>query len=295
MEQSLYEKRGILDETQIIPSGPAEREVNESQQDEISSGGPALTQKQLLDGLEEERGQLKALTETLEQQVAERTRQIRALGSALSLAEQQERSRISRILHDDLQQILYGLLIRLNLLKADGQGPDVAAAQIDEITAKVNQAIDITRTLVVELSPPLLQTGGLVKALEWPIIRLEEIYHMEVQLSAPEEYYISRDEQTFLLQIVRELFFNIVKHADATQVKMEVSRQEDAIVIQIEDNGVGFDPEEVRSRQQKRGGFGLFNIEERLALIGGRLETETAPGRGTRMTVIAPVAWREGS
>jgi two-component system, chemotaxis family, CheB/CheR fusion protein len=266
-----------LDEQQLILPDPAEREINKSQANETSSGGPALPQDQLLDDLE--------------QQVAERTRQIRALGSALSLAEQQERSRISRILHDDLQQILYGLLIRLNLLKADTQGP-AATAQIEEITAKVNQAIDITRALVVELNPPLLQAGGVVKALEWPIIHLEEIYHLEVHLFAPEEYYISRDEQSFLLQIVRELFFNIAKHASATQVKIEVGRQGEAIIIRIEDNGIGFDPEEVRSRQQKRGGFGLFNIEERLALIGGRLEIDTASGQGTRMTIIAPVGWK---
>jgi two-component system, chemotaxis family, CheB/CheR fusion protein len=281
----------MLDEQQLIPPDPIEEDLNERQLDETSSGEPALPQNQLLDDLEQERGQLKALTETLEQQVAERTRQLRALGSALSLAEQQERSRISRILHDDLQQILYGLLIRLNLLKADTQGP-AATAQIEEITAKVNQAIDITRTLVVELNPPLLQAGGIVKALEWPIVRLEEIYQLEVQLSAPEEYYISRDEQTFLLQIVRELFFNIVKHASATRVKVEVGRQDEAITIRIEDNGLGFDLEEVRSRQQKRGGFGLFNIEERLALIGGHLEIDTSPGRGTRMMVFAPVEWR---
>jgi two-component system, chemotaxis family, CheB/CheR fusion protein len=291
MEQGLCERRGILDEEQLIPPDPIEGDFNERQPDETSSEEPALPQDQLLDDLEQERGQLKALTESLEQQVAERTRQLRALGSALSLAEQQERSRISRILHDDLQQILYGLLIRLNLLKADTQG-SAALTQIEEITAKVNQAIDITRTLVVELNPPVLQGGGIVKALEWPIVRLEEIYHLEVQLSAPEEYYISRDEQTFLLQIVRELFFNIVKHAKATLVKVEVGRQDEAIIIRIEDNGVGFDPEEVRSRQQKRGGFGLFNIEERLALIGGRLEIDTTPGQGTRMAVFAPVEWK---
>jgi signal transduction histidine kinase len=269
-----------LDEQQRIPPDSIEEDLNERQPD------------QLLDDLEQEWGQLKALTETLEQQVAERTRQIRALGSALSLAEQQERSRISRILHDDLQQILYGLLVRLNLLKADTQGP-AAMAQLEEITAKVNQAIDITRTLVVELNPPLLQAGGLVKALEWPIIRLEEIHHLEVQLSAPGEYYISRDEQTFLLQIVRELFFNIAKHASATLVKVEVDHQAEAIIIRIEDNGVGFEPEEVRSRRQKRGGFGLFNIEERLGLIGGHLEIATAPGQGTRITVFAPVEWKD--
>ena len=281
----------MLDEQQLFPPDPLEENLNKCQPDEISSGAPALPQNQLLDDLEQERGQLKALTESLELQVAERTRQLRALGSALSLAEQQERSRISRILHDDLQQILYGLLIRLNLLKEDTPGP-AAMAQIEEITAKVNEAIDITRTLVVELNPPLLQAGGLVKALEWPIVRMEEIYHLEVQLSAPEEYYISRDEQTFLLQIVRELFFNIVKHASATQAKVEVGRQAEAITIRVEDNGVGFDLEEVRSRQQKRGGFGLFNIEERLALIGGHLDIDTVPGQGTRMTIFAPVEWK---
>lgn len=281
-----------MDEEQLIPPDPIEEEFNKRQPDEPPSEEPALPQAQLLDDMEQEQGQLKALTENLEQQVAERTRQLRALGSALSLAEQQERSRISRILHDDLQQILYGLLIRLNLLKEDTQGAG-ATAQLEEITAKVNQAIDITRTLVVELNPPLLQAGGLVRALEWPIIRLEEIHHLEVQLTAPEEYYTSRDEQTFLLQIVQELFFNIVKHANATLVKVEVGRQGEAIIIRIKDNGVGFEPEEVRSRQQKRGGFGLFNIEERLGLIGGRLEIATAPGQGTRMTVIAPVEWKD--
>ena len=146
---------------QITLPASAEEQVNENQPNPAAPKRQHAEQEQLLHELQEERLQAKALAETLEEQVAKRTEQIGAQWlPALSLAEQQERSRISRILHDDLQQSLYGLLIRLNLLKDEVEGP-APVSQIEDITNRVNQAIDITRTLVAELRPPLLQAEGL--------------------------------------------------------------------------------------------------------------------------------------
>lgn len=246
--------------------------------------------ERLLQELQAERAQLKALTETLEAQVEGRTEQVRALGAALTLAEQQERSRISQVLHDDLQQLLYGLLMRLNILNRDIPASDlpVLAEQIDPMTQAVDQAINITRNLVSDLNPPLVKMEDMGEALEWLAMRTEAMYQLKVQLSVQERFKVSIEAQTLLLQMVRELLFNAVKHAKASQVSVGLRQESHAVIVQVADDGQGFDVTAFQT-EQRQDGFGLFNIQERLALIGGRLEIDSFPGQGTRIAITIPV------
>jgi signal transduction histidine kinase len=95
--------------------------------------------------------------------------------------------------------------------------------------------------------------------------------------------------RVLLFHLIRELLFNVVKHAGTDQATIKISLEDDHLCIVAEDQGIGFDPETAYERKQKEGGWGLFSIRERLNLFGGRLNIESAPGRGTRITIIFPL------
>jgi PAS domain S-box-containing protein len=250
-----------------------------------------LARSQLRQELETERDQLKALTETLTLELDQRKKQVRLLSSALTRAEQQERDRITRVLHDDLQQLLYSLRIRLEVLEGQFSGSGIATStgQLEGIIQGMEQAIDITRTLVGELSLPAFKTEPLADALNRLVIQMEIAYQLKVILSVQDQArLLAKDIQSLLLQIVRELLFNIVKHAGTLQGQLSVWQEGQVLMVRVEDHGQGFKVEQLRSAQQDKVGFGLRHIEERLAPIGGRMEIESAPGQGARVTLIIP-------
>jgi signal transduction histidine kinase len=143
---------------------------------------------------------------------------------------------------------------------------------------------------VVELNSPMLRAEDLAEALQWLITRMAERYSLKVELSLHGHPRIpDKDIQALLLQMTRELLFNIVKHAGVNQARLDVRQQDGLIKIRVEDQGKGFDPQEMRAHQGKQGGFGLLTMQERLAFIGGHLEIVSAPGQGSRITIIAPV------
>jgi PAS domain S-box-containing protein len=222
----------------------------------------------------------------------EQVEHTRRLASALTLAEQQDRSRISRILYDDLQQLLFGLLIRLELLDfrfAAHETPEFQK-QFEQVIRGISQVIDTTRTLVVELAPPVLESEGLEEALHWLIGHMEEIYHLKIYLSIQAQPQLHNSNiQILLLRVVRELLMNVIQHSGAHQVQLTLSRRENELIIEIKDEGQGFDARQVRNRQKRRKDSGLFKIESWLDLIGGHLEIDAAPGQGARMTVAAPL------
>ncbi|HSM54586.1 MAG TPA: PAS domain S-box protein [Candidatus Sulfomarinibacteraceae bacterium] len=233
--------------------------------------------------------ELKALNETLEQRVQERTRQVRVLASELTLAEQRERRRIAHVLHDDIQQMLYSLQINIQLL-GQGQateGPATIESQLQEMRALIGQIIDANRRLTVELSPPVLKAERLDEAFEWLIAHLEEDYGLEVQLSVDGDCHVPDDDlRELIFQLVRELLLNVVRHAGVSQARLYLSEEEDMLVTRVEDDGVGFNVEAVMAAQD---GFGLFSVQERLDLFGGRMEITSGPGQGTRITVSVPL------
>jgi PAS domain S-box-containing protein len=241
--------------------------------------------------------QLKSLNETLEQQVAERTAeshqravQLRAMVAEVSQAEQRERRRLSQVLHDHLQQLLVAARMKVQRLQRRA-GQDEALAQLaDEVDGLIDQCITESRSLTVELSPPVLYDGGLAAGLHWLARRVEEQNGLPVEVLAfgvadPADM----DLRVFLFQAVRELLFNIVKHAHATRAHVSLAETEDGgLRIEVRDDGEGCDPERLTSRADSGGGFGLFNVRERLELLGGRLEIDTAPGEGTRVGIVIP-------
>jgi DNA-binding NarL/FixJ family response regulator len=248
--------------------------------------------------VQERTGDLVRTVETLEEEVTRRmaaeemlqhrTVQLRALASELTLAEQRERRRMAEVLHDHLQQLLVGAKFRIRGLERT-QDPDQrkAALEVDDL---ITQCIEISRSLTGELSPPILHEGGLVPALEWLARSMETKHGLKVVLSAPDPVEPQAEEISVLLfQSVRELLFNVVKHAKVKTAWVEVGQLDGLIQVLVRDEGVGFDPTGLRATGGSGGGFGLFSIRERLDLLGGRMDFESAPGVGSRFMLLAPL------
>ncbi len=241
--------------------------------------------------------QLKALNETLEQRVAERTAvaeqrasQLRVLTSKLAQAEQSERRRLAQALHNQLHQLLVVARLKVGTLRRQLQDEQVlrTVAEIDDL---LKDSITESRSLTIELSPPVLYNAGLAGALEWLAGQMQEKYRLAIHLDIdPQADPPDEGTRVFLFQAVRELLSNVVEHAqtDSVHIRMHSINDSD-LKIEVCDQGVGFDPTQGDAVVGSPGGFGLFNIRERLELLGGRLEIEAASGHGTRVTIVAPL------
>lgn len=248
-------------------------------------------QKLAEEALRRSEQQLRVFNETLEERVQQRTQQVRDLASALTLAEQRERRRVSQILHDHVQQMLYGIQMRNHLLKldVDPEGQPVIHAHIRIMQELVEQAIRSTRSLSVELSPPVLKNEGLAAAFEWLAGNMREIHGLEVQTNLVNDYQpASEDLRVLIFQITRELLFNVVKHANVDHARLEMVEKGPDLVVQVIDEGSGFDITEVERNRSPEGGFGLYSIQERLALFGGHLQIESKANKGTTATIVVP-------
>jgi PAS domain S-box-containing protein len=223
-----------------------------------------------------------------EETLRKRSDQLRALASELTLTEQRERRRLAEVLHDDLQQYLVGAKFRLLPLKGS---PDPTVSQASqEMEQLIDQSIACSRTLTGELSPPILHHAGLVPALEWLVVWMRENHGVTVDLQAdatasPE----SDDIKILLFQSARELLLNAAKHAKVETVQVELKKSDHQLALTVSDRGAGFDPLAVAPQPVRSSGFGLFSIGERLDLLGGKLVIESAPGRGSRFTLLSPL------
>jgi PAS domain S-box-containing protein len=221
-----------------------------------------------------------------------RTAQLSRLASDLTLAEHHAREELAKMLHDGLQQLLLVAAVNLDQqLKRDAQLGVASDELVVQARSGLDEAIAAARSLSIELYPPVLQSSGLPAALTWLAEQTRKKYGLDVQITAdPAANSARKDIRTLLFESVRELLINAVKHAEADRVAIELALDpDDALRITVTDEGVGFDPAGLLDRAKTgRVGWGLFSIRERLTLLGGRFEIESAPGKGTIFRLIAP-------
>jgi two-component system sensor histidine kinase UhpB len=227
----------------------------------------------MLDVLGEHRGLLQKLSE----QVLE--------------AQEDERKRIARELHDETAQALTTLLIRLKILERARTATEVRG-QINELRELTAQTLEAVRSLAVELRPATLDDLGLVAALE----AYTEAYAGRIPLPLEFSAQGFDDQSTrlppqlelVLYRVVQEALTNVAKHAGASHVRVALRLNAHEVVAAVTDDGQGFDVEDVmRSRER---GLGMFGMQERLALVQGQLVIDSEPGRGTRIEARVPSA-----
>jgi CheY-like chemotaxis protein len=154
----------------------------------------------------------------------------------------------------------------------------------------IDEALTASRLVTAELSPPILHDGGLPAGLKWLARRMADRHGLQVELSTERDLPpLGEDVRLLLFESVRELLFNSVKHAHVASVKVDLQRTAgSAIRITVRDTGPGFDPGMLKKAGETGGGYGLFSIRERLELLGGRMEIDSAPGQGSCITLTAP-------
>ncbi len=239
--------------------------------------------------------ELGVLSQGLDQALSERTRELEAanielrrLGVHLSLLEQAEKTRLATELHDSPMQKL-----ALAQMQLDGAtehpGPE-SAQQIVTGLALLREAIGELRTLQFDLSPPVLEQKGLDAALAWLADTTETRSRVQMTCTLSGRLPpLLREQSVILFQCVRELVHNLIKHSGARHGAIQLDAQGDRIELIIEDDGVGLDPTRLGRPESSRGGFGLYSVRERLAVLGGELRIESIKP-GTRIRVTLPLA-----
>ncbi len=211
--------------------------------------------------------------------------QLRSLVTELSLVEDQERRRIATDLHDNIGQALAMAKIKLGALRGKESSMDLARP-VDEIRKLIEQAIQYTRSLIFDLSPPILYELGFEAAVEWLTEQIQEQYGILIDFEDDRQHKPMNEKIRILLfRALKELLINVVKHAQAHKAKVSIRREDNNIRIGVEDDGVGFDTSKM-DYFIKTGAFGLFNIRESMR---GCLEIQSEPGQGTRITLVTPL------
>ena len=241
--------------------------------------------------------QLRDMNQTLEARVREATSelteneaQLRTLASDLVRAEHAERRRIADMLHDDVQQLLFGAQMRLELLREDvteGRLGDLDA-HVDETNRYITESIEKTRHLTVELAPPSLDDDDLAETIRALVSQMAEVHGLQVDLSIQSPLRVQeRTIRVVVHQTIRELLFNVIKHADVRHAAVDVTILDGALDVNVSDGGRGFDAEKVFNDPSPPG-LGLATLRQRLNVVGGSLSIESIPDDGTKVRVQVP-------
>jgi len=222
--------------------------------------------------------------------VAELQRErLRELTKRIVTAQEEERLRISRELHDEAGQALTSLKISLDLLRTS-LAPDqqALATRLADIAGLADMTMETLRTLAHDLRPPGLDTFGLNVALEGLCYDLSARTAIPVAYEGADLPELPTELALSMYRLVQEALTNTAKHANARDVRVSLAREDGWLTLTVADDGQGFLLEADNSEPRQRGGIGLVSMNERTQLLGGTLTIETAPGSGTRLTARVP-------
>jgi PAS domain S-box-containing protein len=220
---------------------------------------------------------------------------LRALTSELNLAEQRERKRLATELHDHLQQMLVLGKLTIGQGKRAASGVPACENILKKVDDILSEALTYSRTLVAELSPPVLRDHGLIASLKWLAEYMKKKHEHTVTVIVPDDPRLNlpEDQRVLLFQSVRELLINSAKHASTGRASLTMEKRADHLRITVKDEGTGFDLAAVAEAGVPSGEisskFGLYSIQERMRALGGSFTIHSAPRQGTIATLILPL------
>jgi two-component system, chemotaxis family, CheB/CheR fusion protein len=237
----------------------------------------------------------KRAEDQLEQRVRERTlelqhqtRRLRQLARQLATVERRERKRLAAVLHDELQQYLIAMKMRLE--QADLTSEQSLHSAVGQALKLVDQTLMCSRTLTSDLRPPVLYEDGLAQALQWLARHMQDRHELKVNLEeAISHIDLDDDLRCMVFEGVRELLLNVVKHSGVRQALLEVRHHDGRLRVRVQDKGKGFNRAELESDKPKLEGFGLLNVRERFVAAGGAVAVNAAPGSGCEVVLELPL------
>jgi signal transduction histidine kinase len=217
---------------------------------------------------------------------------LRQLSQQIIVAQEDERRRVARELHDEAGQALTALKIRLEMIKADLPHQDTTLRdQLATAVAMVDATMERMRSLALALRPPALDAVGLTAALEGLCQSFAEHTGLVVDYAGVELPIVSDPIGICLYRFLQEALTNIAKHAHARHVWIVLQRDDEEISLSVEDDGEGIDPSTLQSSTNGSTSMGLVGMRERLELLGGRLDVDLQVGRGGHL--VARIPWKE--
>jgi len=207
------------------------------------------------------------------------------LSRPLLQAQEEERRRISRELHDETGQALMVLRFHLEMLAGDSRSQE-QKSRIDESLELLDRAIEGLRRTIAQLSPRVLEELGLIAAIRRQAELLTRHNVIQAHLELPEDLqWLAHDIQVAIYRSVQEALHNVVKHARARNFTLRLKANGGKVSLEVEDDGSGFSP---RKAQQR--GFGLTGMRERAAALGGSMKIRSGPEKGTRIRISLPLS-----
>jgi PAS domain S-box-containing protein len=230
---------------------------------------------------------------SLEEELRESENRLRSLSSHLLTVQENERKRIAMELHDSIGQMLTAIKFKVeNTLQEKGKGKARAREKsLEAIIPMVRESVEEVRRIQMDLRPSTLDDLGVLATLEWFCREYQKIYsHIHIQKEIGlRESEVSASLKTVIYRLTQEALNNIAKHSKADLIHLSLQTMEDKIELVIEDNGTGFDLEEILSTERSKRGLGLNSMRERAELSGGTFAIESTQGKGTVIRASWPV------
>lgn len=284
-----------------IAAGDLDQPIPPLPEDEIGRLGRSLERMRV--ALKRSLDEIAAANLALEGRVDERTRELQGLYRQLQerdrwreellrkviSAQEDERKRLARELHDETSQTLSALAMKIETALASAP-PGAARDRLAEARALTVRTLDELHRLIFDLRPSVLDDLGLLSAIRWYAERHLEPLGIIVQFEASGfERRLRPELETALFRVAQEAITNIAKHAGAETVLIQCLERDDGVAIEIEDDGKGFVPASLPPPAARERGLGLMGMRERVELFGGTIEVDSAPGQGTRVSVSVPL------
>jgi signal transduction histidine kinase len=226
---------------------------------------------------------------TLLDRLTEDRERVRRLAAQVISAQDEERARVARELHDSTAQMLAAIMLQLGVAARENTSP-VLDERIATLREMASEALEEVRSLSHTIHPRVLDDLGLAAALEWLARQTREQESLDVEVFADDGPAIPKLPASVLYRIAQESLRNVVRHAQARRVELWLRRAPGTATLEVVDDGRGFD---VRQAEERRPGMGLFSMRERVGLVNGTLSLVSASGRGTRVVATVPLTESE--